>query len=95
MCDISFWMSLLICKLFTSILLIMLMVSSFGILVDIFHISKKYTHIFLLSSILCKSVIGWNCERYMYMGGVKICVMFLLNVLLIHKRVHPFNYLLV
>jgi hypothetical protein len=69
MCDISFWMSSLIYKLFVSILLIMLKVSSFGTLVDIFRISKKYTHVFLLSLILCKSVISWMELWTLYVYG--------------------------
>jgi hypothetical protein len=74
-------MFLLISGLLFSILLIMFLVSIFGILVYLFSMSKQYIRISVLSLIVCKSAV-------VYVYGIGDCVIFLLDVSLVCTGAH-------
>jgi hypothetical protein len=65
-----FWILLIISRMFCSMLLIMFMISIFGMLVYKFSISKEQISISFLSSVTCESVIRWLELRTLYVYGM-------------------------
>jgi hypothetical protein len=77
---------------FFVIVLTMFIISTFGIFVYMFSMSKEYSRISLLRSMASKSLSGGQCfASCMCVIIISNCVMFLIIVSLVYKRGHFSN----